>query len=281
MLINTFDGTQVARHPVERVLYERKQCMKLDGKTALVTGSDSGIGQAIAITFAREGANVIVHYHTDRQGAEQTAQQIEQHGRRAVILQADLSDPKNAQQLFDQAVQQIGPLDILVNNAGQGADVQHSINTTLDEFIRVLNVDLVSPWALCQAAAKQMVGRGGGVIINVTSVHEEIPGEGGVAYDAAKAGLRSVSRTLALELARQGVRINNIAPGMIATPMTEDRLKDPEQAEQSSQQIPMGRPGNPQEVANVALFLASDDSSYVTGSSYFVDGGLMQHIGGA
>lgn len=255
--------------------------MKLDGKSALVTGADSGIGQAIAITFAREGADVVVHYHSDREGAEHTARQVEQHGRRAIILQADLSDPRQAQQLWAQVVEQFGPVDILVNNAGRGADVEQSTDTPLDEFIRVLNVDLVSPWVLAQQAAPQMAKRGGGAIINITSVHEEIPSEGGVAYDAAKAGLRSVSRTLALELARQGVRVNNIAPGMIATPMTEDRLKDPQKAKQSSEQIPMGRPGQPQEVANVALFLASDDSSYVTGSSYFVDGGLMQHIGGA
>lgn len=255
--------------------------MKLEGRTALVTGSDSGIGQAIAITFAREGANVVVHYHTDQEGAQRTAQQIEQHGRRALVLQADLSQPKNAQRLFDQAVQQFGPIDVLVNNAGRGADVEQSTETPLDDFICVLNVDLVSPWVLCQAAAPQMAGRGKGVIINITSVHEEIPSEGGAAYDAAKAGLRNISRTLALELADRGVRINNIAPGMIATPMTEDTLKDPQKAEQSMQRIPMRRPGQPQEVANVALFLASDDSSYVTGSSYFVDGGLMQNVGGA
>ncbi len=126
-----------------------------------------------------------------------------------------------------------------------------------------------------------MIERGGGVIINITSVHEEIPGPGGVAYDAAKGGLRNITRTLALELAPQEVRINNIAPGMIATPMTADSLADPEKAQQSTQRIPMGRPGQPQEVANVALLLASDDASYVTGSSYFVDGGLMQSVGGA
>lgn len=253
--------------------------MKLQGKRALVTGSDSGIGQAIAITFAREGADVVVHYHSDEQGARNTAQQIEAHGRRAEIVQADLADPRAAQTLFREATQRLGQIDILVNNAGTGASTDSSLDTSLDEFTRVINIDMISPWALCQAAAQQMVGRGGGAIINVTSVHEEIPSPGGAAYDAAKGALRSITRTLALELAPKGVRINNIAPGMIATPMTADRIEDPQKLEESKQRIPMRRPGEPQEVANVALFLASDDASYVTGSSYFVDGGLTQNVG--
>ena len=255
--------------------------MKLQGKTALVTGADSGIGQAIAITFAREGANVVVHYGSDREGAESTAERCRQHGARVEVLQADLAEPRNAQQLYQQATERLAPIDILVNNAGAGADVENSIDTPLEDFVRVLNIDLVSPWALCQAAARQMAGRGGGAIVNITSVHEEIPGRGGVAYDAAKAGLRNVTRTLALELAPQQVRINNLAPGMIATPMTEDTLKDPEKARQAVERIPIGRPGQPQEIANVALLLASDDGSYVTGSTFFVDGGLMRNVGGA
>lgn len=256
--------------------------MKLKGKTALITGSDSGIGQAIAATFAREGANVVVHYGSDQHGAERTAEQARQHGVNVEVFQADLADPQQAQQLFDQALQAMGQIDILVNNAGTGADVDRSIDTPLDDFTRVLTIDLISPWVLCQAAARHMIERKQpGAIINITSVHEEIPSPGGVAYDAAKGGLRSVTRTLALELAPHGIRINNIAPGMIATPMTAETLEDPEQAEQSTQRIPMGRPGKPQEIANVALLLASDDASYVTGSSYFVDGGLMQSVGGA
>lgn len=254
--------------------------MKLQGRMALVTGADSGIGQAIAITFAREGADVVVHYHADEQGAQTTARQIQEQGRRAEIMQADLSDPGAAQSFFREAVSRVGPIDILVNNAGTGASVEKSLDTSLAEFIRVINIDMVSPWALCQAAAQQMVERGRGSIINITSVHEEIPSPGGVAYDAAKGGLRNITRTLALELAPHGVRINNIAPGMIATPMTAETLEDPEQARQSIQRIPMGRPGQPQEIANVALLLASDDGSYITGSSYFVDGGLMQKVGG-
>ncbi len=255
--------------------------MKLQGKNALVTGSDSGIGQAFAITFAREGATVVVHYGNDQQGAQHTAQQIQQHGGKAEILQADLADPRNAQTLSEQAVEKLGQIDILVNNAGTGSDVENSLDTPLDDFTRVINIDLISPWALAQAAAKQMVQRGQGVIINITSVHEEIPSPGGAAYDAAKGGLRNVTRTLALELAPHGVRVNNIAPGMIETPMTAESLQDPQSAQQSTQRIPMGRPGQPQEIANVALFLASDDASYVTGSTYFADGGLMQKVGGS
>ena len=255
--------------------------MKLQGKTALVTGSDSGIGRAIATTFAREGADVAVHYAHDRRGAEQTAHACAAHGVRTAVLQADLADPANARPLFDQAVAALGRIDILVNNAGKGADVEASLDTPLDAFIEVINVDLVSPWALAQAAAQGMVERGWGSIVNITSVHETIPGRGGVAYDAAKGGLRMVTRTLALELAPKGVRVNNVGPGMIATPMTTDRLHDPEKSEQALQRIPMGRPGEPQEIANVALLLASDDGSYVTGSTFFVDGGLLQNIGGA
>ena len=256
--------------------------MKLQGKTALVTGADSGIGQAIAITFAREGADVVVHYGTDRQGAENTAQEIRQHGRRAEILQTDLDDAMRAQTLWEQTIERMDRIDILVNNAGTGSDVQNSLDTPLDDFIRVLHIDLISPWALSQVAAKHMIERGiQGSIINITSVHEEIPSPGGAAYDAAKGGLRNITRTLALELAPQGIRVNNIAPGMIATPMTKESLEDPQKAEQSTQRIPMGRPGQPQEIANVALLLASDDASYVTGSSYFVDGGLMQKVGGS
>lgn len=254
--------------------------MKLQGKTAWVTGSDSGIGQAIATTFAREGANVLIHFHEDEQGARDTAAMVEDAGARAEILQADFSDARNAQAFFDRAMQAMGGLDILVNNAGMGASHSESLQTSLDDFTRVLNVDLLTPWVLCRAAAEHMLAKGGGAIVNITSVHEEISLPGAVSYDAAKAGLRSVTRTLALELAGKGVRINNVAPGMIATPMTASTLNDPDKAAKAASQIPMGRPGNPQEVANVVLFLASDEASYVTGSSYFVDGGLMRNIGG-
>ena len=144
--------------------------MKLQGKTALVTGSDSGIGRAIATTFAREGADVVVHYLEDQRGAEQTAHAAAQNGVRAEILQADLSDPSQAESLFTQAVARLGRIDILVNSAGKGAGAESSLDIPLETFLDVLNVDLVSPWVLCRAAARAMVERGGGVIVNITSV---------------------------------------------------------------------------------------------------------------
>lgn len=255
--------------------------MRLQGKTALVTGSDSGIGRAVATTFGREGADVAVHYHSDERGGEQTAGAVRANGVRAEVFQADLSDPAQARALFDQVVAAFGRVDILVNNAGKGASAPSSLDLPLASFQEVLNVDLVSPWLLTQRAAKGMVERGGGAIVNVTSVHEEIPSPGNVAYDVAKGGLRMIARTLTAELAGKGVRINNVAPGMIATPMTTERLFDPEKADQALKRIPMGRPGEPQEIANVVLFLVSDEASYVSGATWFVDGGLLQSVGGA
>lgn len=255
--------------------------MRLEGKIALVTGADSGIGRATAITFAREGADVAVHYNTDRRGAEQTVGAIQEHGRKAELFQADFTDPAVAEPLVGNVVERMGGLHILVNNAGMGTGAETSLDIPTQDFIDVLNVDLVVPFVLAREAARHMVRQGSGSIINVTSVHETIPQEGGAPYCAAKGGLKMVTKTLALELAPKGVRVNNIAPGMIATPMTTSSLHDAEASEEAEARIPMGRAGQQQDIANVALFLASDDSAYVTGSSYFADGGLTLSVQGA
>lgn len=254
--------------------------MRLDGKIALVTGADSGIGRATALTFAREGADVAVHYHTDQRGAEQTADGIRTHGRRAEIFQADFTDPAVAETLIAHVAERMGGLDILVNNAGMGKGAETSLAIPTQDFIDVLNVDLVVPFILAREAGKRMAQQGSGAIINITSVHEAIPQEGSAAYCAAKGGLKMVTKTLALELAPKGVRVNNIAPGMIKTPMTASTMLDTDASDEAEQKIPMGRAGEQQDIANVALFLASDEASYVTGSSYFADGGLTLHVQG-
>lgn len=254
--------------------------MRLEGKTALVTGADSGIGRATAMTFAREGADVMIHYHSDKQGAEQAAESVREHGRRAEIIQADFSDPSSAEGLVAEAIARLGKLDILVNNAGKGEGEESSLDIDTPTFIDVLNVDLVAPFILAREAAKHMVDRGSGSIINVTSVHELIPQQGAAGYCGAKGGLKMVTKTLAMELAPKGVRVNTIAPGMIATPMTASTLHDEQAAEQAESKIPWGRAGEQQEIANVALFLASDESSYMTGQSLIADGGLTLSIQG-
>jgi glucose 1-dehydrogenase len=255
--------------------------MRLEGKIALVTGSDSGIGRATALTFAREGADVAVHYNTDRRGAEQTVEGICKHGRRAELFQADFANPSEAEGLVAMVIERLGRLDVLVNNAGMGKGGETSMDIPTADFVEVLNVDLVAPFILAREAAKHMSERGSGSIINITSVHELIPQAGSASYCAAKGGLKMVTKTMAVELAPKGVRMNNIAPGMIATPMTVSTLFDKEASEEAEAKIPMGRAGEVQEIANLALFLASDESSYVTGSSYFADGGLTLSVQGA
>ena len=253
--------------------------MRLEGKIAFVTGADSGIGRAIALTFAREGADVAIHAFGDHRGAEQTLHAIRAHGRRGEVFEADFTDVSAAEGLIERVAAAMGRIDVLVNNAGMGESAPTSMEATTDSFVRVINVDLVAPFVLARDAAKRMMGQGSGSIVNITSVHQEIPQPGGAAYCAAKGGLGMVTRTLALELAAHGVRVNAIGPGMIATPMTTSTINDPEESAEALAKIPMGRPGEAQEIANVALFLASDEASYVTGSSFFADGGLRQKVG--
>ena len=249
-------------------------------KVALVTGANTGIGLAIAERFLADG--YAVGYATAGQDEKHEGpyqELVRRYGDDHVHwVWGDLSDAAVPAKLLEDTVRALGSVDVLVNNAGLST-AKPFLELTVDDFDLTFAVDVRASFLLAQAAARQM--EKGGSIVNITSVHEEISQPGSVAYDAAKAALRSVTRTLALELASKGVRLNNVAPGLIATPLTAKKINDPERAAHDRKQIPMHRPGEPHEVANVVLFLASDAASYVTGSSYFVDGGLLRNIGGA
>lgn len=252
---------------------------KLSGKIAVITGSDSGMGQAMAAAFAREGADVAVTWHTDEKGAQATAEQVREAGRRSIICQLDVTDEASVKALFDAVDRQLGVPHILVNNAGTGKSKAFT-ELTLDEFDQVLKTDLYGPF-LC---AREFVTRrqnegGGGKLLNITSVHDAIPSPKNVAYGAAKGGLLLMTRSLAMELAPMKINVNAIAPGLIRTPMTMERVDDPEKREQEMPHTPWHRPGKPEEVAELALYLVSPESDYVTGQDFVIDGGLEMNWG--
>lgn len=253
---------------------------KLDGKVALITGSDSGIGSATAIAFAQEGADVVITYHSDEEGAQETLKKVEEKGRKGMVLKVDISDEKSVEGMFDSALKKFGKLNILMNNAaidGQGINVA---DMPTENFDRAIKINLYGTFfctrRFIREVRKQKVKA---KIINVSSVHEEIPAPGTAEYCASKGAVRNFTRVLALELAEEGINVNNIAPGMILTPMNQEAIDDNETRKEQVGHIPMKRAGKPEEIAKLAVFLASSDSDYVTGSTYVMDGGLMQNVG--
>lgn len=248
--------------------------MRLEGKNALITGSDQGIGQAIAQRFADEGANVVITYRSNQQGAEETKGDIEKKGRRATIVQADVGKIPDTQRLMTQAVEQLGPIDILVNNAGveKRADFW---DVTEEDYRLVVDVNMTGPFFLTQAFVRhRQAVKGPGTVINISSVHEDLPFPHFTAYCMSKGGLKMMMRNLSVELAPLGITINNIAPGAIETPINRKLLQQPELLAALKGNIPLGRLGQPSDVAGLCAFLASADASYITGATYFVDGGL-------
>jgi glucose 1-dehydrogenase len=248
---------------------------RLSGKVALVTGSSSGIGQAIAIRLGAEGAAVVVNYRGSAKGAEETRQQIEATGGKAVVVQGDVSVMNDIQKLIDAAWTQLGSCDVLVNNAGieKGANFWE---VSEEYYDTVLNVNLKGAFFMAQAFVKRLLeAKRPGRIINISSVHEDMAFPHFSTYCAAKGAMRMLTRNLAVELGPLGITINNIAPGAIATPINASLLEDKPKLDALLRNIPLGRMGKPEEVAGLAAFLASDEAAYVTGSTYTIDGGLL------
>jgi glucose 1-dehydrogenase len=252
--------------------------MRLKDKVAIITGSATGIGQAMAVAMAREGAAVTIDY-VGKTGPQETLGKVKAVGGRAIAVAADVSDPTQANNLISQTVAAFGRLDILVNNAGIEFK-RPFVDFPLDLWAKVIAVDLTGPFLCAQAAARQMIKQGGGGrIINTSSVHEDLPMPTNAPYCAAKGGLRMLMRTIAVELAPHQITVNNIGPGAIFTPIDEEIEKTPELEKQLMAEIPLARWGKPEEVANLAVFLASDDAAYITGSTYFIDGGMLRQAG--
>jgi glucose 1-dehydrogenase len=247
----------------------------LAGKVAIVTGASSGIGYAIAQLFAQHGAAVAINYVAHGNDAQKLVGEIEAAGGRAIALEGDVSDVRAVESLVETTVETFGRLDVLVNNAGieQSASL---LETDEENWDRTIAVNLKGPFLCLQAAAKRMQ-KNGGSIVNISSIHEDTPFPDHAPYVAAKGGLRMLMRNASLELAQYGIRVNNVAPGAIATPINARTLADPEKVKRLQAIVPLQRMGEPAEVAEVVLFLASDRSSYVTGSTYYVDGGYVRH----
>jgi glucose 1-dehydrogenase len=248
--------------------------MRLAGKTAVVTGAAAGNGRAIALRFAEEGADVVVA-DVAQAGARDTAAQIEGLGRRALVTETDVSRPAHVTAMLRQAVDAFGHVDVLVNNAGIESQFTF-LELPEDEWDRVLNVNLKGPYLCAQGVARHMVERDiKGSIVNIASINSEVAFRGQAHYVASKGGLRMLTKAMAVELAPYGIRVNAIGPGVIDTAMTARSLGTPAIREWIMANIPLGRVGQPHDVANVALFLASEESSYMTGSIVFVDGGWL------
>src|SRR5713101_4398368 len=254
---------------------------KLDGKNVLITGASSGIGQAIAIRFAQEGANVAINYRSGAEQAEVTRQMARDAytaaGKpecNAIVVQADVSNEDQVKGMFQQVLEAFGSLDVLVNNAGiQKVAASHEVE--MADFDRVLSVDVRGPFLCAREAIRHFLSRGrGGVILNNSSCHQIIPKPLYVSYSISKGGMENMTRTLALEYAGRGIRVNAVGPGAVVTPINRAWIDNPKAKAEVESHIPMGRAACPEEIASVFAFLASDDASYITGQTIYACGGL-------
>jgi len=249
----------------------------LAGRTAIITGSSSGIGQGIAARLAREGANIVIDYRGHSEGADATLKMVKDAGAKGIIVQADVSKLDAVRNLVDQAWKVFWGADILVNNAGleKSSDFW---TTTEEDYDLVMDVNLKGPFFLTQAFVQRLRdAKKPGRVINISSVHEDMAMPHFASYCASKGGLRMLMRDLAVELGPLGITVNNVAPGAIATPINKSLLEDKAKLDALLQNIPLGRLGTVDEVAGLVAYLASDDAAYVTGSTYVIDGGLMRN----
>jgi glucose 1-dehydrogenase len=250
--------------------------MHLEGKVAIVTGGNSGIGMAIALELAEHGASVVIDYIAHPEATEELERRIAALGGKAVGVEADVSKIEDLQRLVDAAVKAFGRLDVMVNNAG--VETRTSVlDTTERQYEFVLNVNLKSAFFGTQLAARQMIAQGGGGrIINMSSVHEDWPMPGNAAYCVSKGGMRMLTRTAGVTLAPHGITVTGVGPGAVETPINLSTEQDPAKLKKLDDAIPLGRMAKPEEIAGLVAFLAGDGSSYVTATTFFADGGLMQ-----
>lgn len=252
----------------------------LKGKTAVVTGSDSGIGQAIANELSAKGADITIVYHSDRKGAEATLKTVVGNGSRGIIVKADVADYDRVVEIFAETEAKLGTPYILVNNAGINAHGQPVCDMDIAIFDLTIKTNLYGTFYCCKTFVNQRKKVGGdGKIINITSIHEDVAHAGGAEYCASKGGIRNLSRCLALEVADLGINVNNVAPGMILTSMNQEAIDSEKVRHEAESHIPLGRAGQPWEVAKLVAYLVSEDADYATGQSFFIDGGLMINIG--
>jgi glucose 1-dehydrogenase len=251
---------------------------RLKGKNVLITGASSGIGQAIAVRFARDGANVAINYRSGAEQAEATqtlakAARTNGHGRE-IIVQADVSNEDQVKQMLAKTIEAFGRLDVLINNAGiQKPAPSHEIETA--DFDRILSVNLRGPFLCSREAIRHFLSRpGGGVILNNSSVHEIIPKPKYLPYSVSKGGMENLTKSLALEYAGQGIRVNAVGPGAVVTPINKAWIDNPKARGEVESHIPVGHAAQAEEIAAVFAFLASDEASYVTGQTIFACGGL-------
>ena len=249
--------------------------MSLKGKVAIVTGGNSGIGLAIALELAKQGANIAIDYVANPDATEALEKQVSALGDLVIGVQADVSQVADLQRLVDTTVRAFGRVDIMVNNAG--VETRTSVlDTTEAQYEKVLAINLKSAFFGTQIAARQMIAQGGGGrIINISSVHEDWPMPGNTAYCLSKGGMRMLTRTAGVELAPHGILVVGVGPGAVATPINLSTMNDPALLQKLDAAIPLGRMAKPEEIASLVAFLASDGASYMTATTIFADGGIM------